>query len=77
MSAFGVSSMLKTFRISELADIIGALSLDVFDGRIEPFSENIQAVRHHKGQMQTAETISLLLEGSQLIEREKLHVQDP
>ncbi|OFY82983.1 MAG: histidine ammonia-lyase [Bacteroidetes bacterium RIFOXYA12_FULL_35_11] len=77
MSAFGVSSMLKTFRISELADIIGALSLDVFDGRIEPFCENIQSIRHHKGQMQTAETISLLLEGSQLIEQDKQHLQDP
>ncbi len=77
MSAYAVSSMLKTFRISELADIVGTISLEAFDGRIEPFSELIQGVRCHKGQVQTAETISLLVEESELMNQPKENVQDP
>ncbi|MBI5217484.1 MAG: histidine ammonia-lyase [Bacteroidia bacterium] len=77
MCAYAVSSMLKTFRLSELSDIIGAISLDVFDGRIEPFYEIVHEVRHHPGQIQTAETINLLLEGSEMINAPKTHLQDP
>ncbi len=77
MSAYGVSALLKVFRLSELADIIGALSLDAFDGRIEPFYDELHRIRHHKGQIQTAERFRLLFEGSELIARKKEHVQDP
>ncbi|MDD3876223.1 MAG: histidine ammonia-lyase [Bacteroidales bacterium] len=77
MSAYGVFCLLKTFKLSQLADIIASLSLDAFDGRIEPFNELIQKIRHHKGQMQTAQRINKLLEGSQLIHSKKIHVQDP
>lgn len=77
MSAYAVSAMLKTFRVSELSDIISAISLDSFDGRIEPFNELLHAIRHHKGQIQTAETINMLIEGSELMNEPKQHVQDP
>ncbi len=77
MSAFGVYSLLQVFRLSELADIIGALSLDAYDGRIEPFYDALHQIRHHKGQIQTAERYRMLLKGSALIGREKKHVQDP
>jgi histidine ammonia-lyase len=77
MSAFGVFSLLKLFRLSELADIISAISLDAFDGRIEPFMHELQVIRHHQGQIQTAERMRYLLEGSEIISRPKEHVQDP
>lgn len=77
MSAYGVWSCLRVFRLSRLADIIAAISLDAFDGRIEPFHPLIQSIRPHKGQIRTAERIQRLLEGSELINREKVHVQDP
>lgn len=77
MSAYGVYSLLKTFRLSILSDIIAALALDAFDGRIEPFYEHLHLIRHHKGQIKTAERIRSLLEGSSLIKRSKAHVQDP
>ena len=77
MSAYGVTALLKVFRLSELADIIGALSLDAFDGRIEPFYDALQQIRHHKGQIQTAQRYRMILEGSELINRKKEHVQDP
>lgn len=77
MSAYGVYCCLMVFRLSRLADIISAVSLDAFDGRIEPFHELIQQIRPHKGQIKTARRIRTLLAGSGLIGRIKAHVQDP
>jgi len=64
-------------KYSYLADVIAAVSLEGFDGRIEPFNELIHYVRPHKGQIVTANRMTELLEGSQLISRHKEHVQDP
>lgn len=64
-------------RLSSQADLITAMSIDAFDGRIEPFTPGVHRVRPHKGQMTTAGNIRRLLEGSQLIRRHKEHVQDP
>ena len=77
MSAYGVYSLLKVFRLSMLADIISAISLEAFDGRLEPFYDAVHQIRHHKGQIDTASRIRKLLEGSELINRQKVHVQDP
>ncbi len=77
MSAYGIYLCLHIFKLSRLSDIIAALSLDAFDGRIEPFHDLIQQIRHHRGQIKTASRIRHLLEGSELINRPKKHVQDP
>jgi histidine ammonia-lyase len=77
MSSHAVWGLLRTFRILKLADTIGALSLEAFDGRIEPFHPNLHKVRPHNGQIETAANVSKLLEGSELISRPKEHVQDP
>jgi histidine ammonia-lyase len=77
MSAYGVYLCLRVFKLSRLADIIGALSLEAFDGRIEPFHELIQHIRPHQGQLVTARRFNWLLSGSELIQRPKVHVQDP
>lgn len=77
MSAHGVYTLLKTFRIIDQGDIIGALSLDAFDGLLEPFSENIQGIRPHKGQAETAENFRTVLAGSKMQTKAKAHIQDP
>ena len=77
MSAHAVYTLLKTFRIIDQGDIIGALSLDAFDGLIEPFSENIQRIRPHKGQAETAKNFRHVLAGSEMQARPKKHIQDP
>ncbi len=77
MSAYGVWSVIQAKRLNDWADCIGALSLDAFDGRIEPFCDEVHIVRHHKGQLATARNIRRLLQGSELISRAKEHVQDP
>lgn len=77
MSAHAVYTLLKAFRLVDYADIIGALSLDSFDGLLEPFMAQIQEIRPHSGQIKTAANFRKILEGSQLISRKKAHVQDP
>ena len=77
MSAFGVHCCLRVFKLSKLADIIASVSLDAFDGRIEPFHPLVQEIRPHQGQIKTARRIRDLLQDSELINRSKKHVQDP
>ncbi len=77
MSAYGVWSLLKAEDLSYWADCVGALSLDAYDGRIEPFADNVNLIRHHQGQLITARAIRSWLEESELIGRPKQHVQDP
>ena len=77
MSSHGVYAMVKAFKIAKISDIIGAVSLEAFDGRIDPFHANIQNVRPHQGQIETARNLRKILEGSELIARPKKHVQDP
>lgn len=77
MSAHAVWSVLKSKRLSRWADYIGAISLDAYDGRIEPFFALTHQLRPHKGQIETGERFLHLLEGSELIKRDKVHVQDP
>ncbi|MBL4651584.1 MAG: histidine ammonia-lyase [Flavobacteriales bacterium] len=77
MSAYGVWNLLQATKLSNLADKIGALSLEAFDGRIEPFDDDVHYVRSHSGQLQTARNIKSYLAGSEIVARKKEHVQDP
>lgn len=77
MCAYGLWCLLKARRLSRHADTICALSLDAYDGRIEPFTPHVHAIRPHAGQAATAQAVRKALEGSELIARPKRHVQDP
>ncbi|WP_046745826.1 histidine ammonia-lyase [Kordia zhangzhouensis] len=77
MSAYGVYSLLKAYKLSYFSDLFAAISLEGFDGRIEPFSDLIHLIRPHKGQLKTAKRIQEFVDGSELISQEKKHVQDP
>ena len=77
MSAHAVWSLIQAERLSDWADKIGAMSLEAYDGRIEPFYPHVHEVRAHKGQIETAAHFRELLEGSEIIKRPKVHVQDP
>jgi histidine ammonia-lyase len=77
MSAYGIDCLLKAHKLSYLADLIGTISLEGFDGRKEPFNELIHLARPHNGQIKTAQRINTFLEDSELIAQEKQHVQDP
>ena len=77
MSAYGVWCIHHAHRILKLSNLIGALSLDAFDGRIEPFLSKVHTIRPHKGQCKVAAEIVSHLEGSELIKHFKKHIQDP
>ena len=77
MSAYGSYILLKAMKYSYFSDVIAAISLEGFDGRMEPFNELIHFIRPHKGQIVTAKRIKDLLEDSEIISQKKQHVQDP
>ena len=77
MNAYAALLTLKANRLAQFADIIAAISLDAYDGRIEPFHASVHAVRPHPGQAVVAGHMRELLKGSGLIKRKKAHVQDP
>jgi histidine ammonia-lyase len=77
MSAYGVWCVIKSNHLNKLADFTGALALDAFLGRIDPFSELIQNVRPHKGQIETAKAVKEYLKGSKITALKKEQVQDP
>jgi len=77
MGAYGVWSLLKSQKLSYMADMIGSISLEAFDGRSECFDVLLHQVRPHKGQLKSAANIREFLKGSKIQKREKEHVQDP
>jgi histidine ammonia-lyase len=77
MSAYGIWCVYHSQRLLKISNLIGALSLDVFDGRIEPFAQQVHQIRPHKGQLSVSKEIQKILEGSELIRQSKKHVQDP
>lgn len=77
MSAYGVWVLLKAKHLADCADLIGAVSLDAFDCKPDPFKKVIHEVRPHTGQIEVAKSIRTLLNDSRLLQRKKNHVQDP
>jgi histidine ammonia-lyase len=77
MAANGIKALIDAWHLVNCFDLFGAMSLEAYDGRIEPFFDCIQQVRPHNGQIETAHIFRRLLEGSEIISRKKEHVQDP
>ena len=73
-ASYAVSNGLKLWGQFNL---IGALSLEAYDGRLNPFQANVNEIRNQVGQIETAKKMQELLNGSEMIVREKAHVQDP
>lgn len=77
MSSFAVWALIQSHRLNDWADKIAAMSLDAYNGLVEPFTDAVHQVRPHKGQIETAERMRQLLEGSEILEKPKSYVQDP
>jgi histidine ammonia-lyase len=77
MQAYGIQSIQRAKHLMEWADLLAAMSLEAYDGRIEPFWDYSHRIRPHKGQIETAKVIRRHLEGSEIISQSKKHVQDP
>ncbi len=77
MSSYASWSLIEAKRLLVWADVIGALSVDAFAAKDEPFQYPIHRVRPHKGQLDTAKRILQLLQGSEIQQQKKEQVQDP
>ena len=77
MTANGIKALIDGWHMVSCFDMFGAMSLEAYDGRIEPFWDCIQQVRPHPGQIETGKVFRKILRGSEIIEREKEHIQDP
>lgn len=77
MTANAVYALLRAFDIAKKADIIAALSLDAYNGRIDAFADCIQQMRPHPGQIETAANVRRILEGSEIAALPDKATQDP
>jgi histidine ammonia-lyase len=77
MSAYASYSVSKSKRLWIGFNTVAALSLEAYDGRIEPFQSNVNEIRRQHGQIETARLFRELLNDSQIMKAEKKHVQDP
>jgi histidine ammonia-lyase len=77
MSAYASYAVANSIQLWEQWNKVGALSLEGYDGRINPFQANVNEIRNQKGQIETATIFRDLLAGSEVVMQEKAHVQDP
>lgn len=77
MSSYALYSVYNAKQIIDKSLQIAAVSLDGYDGRVEPFKANVHAVRKQLGQMAIAERMRSLIGNSEIAKQEKAHVQDP
>ncbi len=77
MASYAAFVLLQVKYLSEWADLTGAMSLEAFMGRMDPFYDGVHRIRNHKGQIETAARIREILKGSALQNEKRGHVQDP
>ncbi len=77
MSAYASYCLAHSQKLWMNFNQVAALSLEAYDGRINPFQANVNVIRNHPGQIETAEFFRNLLAGSEIVAQEKAHVQDP
>ncbi len=76
-TAYTVWALAKGLNLFYQANICTAISMEGFDCQITPFDERLHAIRPHEGQLLVAKMIREFLEGSQIVQQEKKHTQDP
>ncbi len=77
MSSYGSYAVAASRKLWKQFNQVAAISLEGYDGRIEPFSVSVNEIRKQKGQIKTAEIMRGLLAGSEIVAQVKAHVQDP
>ena len=77
MTAVGTLGLLAAERLTDAADVAGAMSLEALKGTPVAFDYKIQSVRPHPGQMKSARRLRELIEGSEIRESHRDHAVDP
>jgi histidine ammonia-lyase len=68
MAAVGALALFRAERVTSLADLAGAMTLEALRGTPVAFDERIQAARPHAGQQASAKHLRELLQGSEIRE---------
>jgi histidine ammonia-lyase len=77
MSAYAAWICIESEKIYNAANIVAAISIEAFDARLDPFHQLLHNIRSHQGQIDTADFFVKYLEGSEIVNSPKTHVQDP
>lgn len=78
LTGIGALATYDAIELLKLSDIVGALSLEVHNGIINAFDEDLHIIRPQSGQLATARNIRYLLKGSTLTTPATAErVQDP
>ncbi|HKX33650.1 MAG TPA: histidine ammonia-lyase [Blastocatellia bacterium] len=77
MTATGGLALRAAERLTEAADVIGAMTLEALKGTPVAFDEKIQAVRPHRGQAESARRLRELITDSEIRESHRDRVVDP
>lgn len=77
MSSYASYAVSRSKQLWSNWNKVAALSLEGYDGRKNPFQANVNEIRNQQGQIETAQIFREILNGSEVIEQEKAHVQDP
>jgi len=68
MAGLGALALLDAARLSTLADVAGAMSLEALKGSQRPFDERLMDVRPHPGQRESASNLRRMLGKSAIME---------
>lgn len=66
MTSYAVEIVNRASKLSKLADIAGALTLEALGGTPSAFENELQKARPHKGQIKSASNLRKLLNGSEI-----------
>jgi len=77
MTGIGALAVYDSIELIKISDIVSALTLEALRGITDAFDPRTHIIRPHKGQIETAENILKLVEGSTFVTRQgELRVQD-
>ena len=77
MTAVGLIATYEAVQLLKLSDISAAMTVEALRGIVDAFDARLHAVRPHQGQMDTADNLLRVLEGSELTTHQgELRVQD-
>jgi len=77
MTSVGALAVYDAIDLMKIADIAAALSFEAQNGVINALDDRIHKLRPHKGQIDTARIIRMLLQGSNMVSKQgEIRVQD-
>lgn len=73
ITGIGALAVVRHRALMDLADVAGAMSLEVMRGNTRGYDPRLHRLRPHPGQMHTAERLNRLLEGSEILAANRDH----